>query len=63
MPFKVMVSDVNLHPYTMVVYDAIRPEDPFGKQMLLNLEARGCPLLGRDAQPALIGRHCMTECV
>ena len=28
------------------LYDPMRPDDAFGRQMLLNLEARGCPLLG-----------------
>ncbi|KAL6783840.1 hypothetical protein ACKKBG_A03735 [Auxenochlorella protothecoides x Auxenochlorella symbiontica] len=30
----------------MLVYEQVRPDDAFGKQMLLNLSLRGCPLLG-----------------
>ena len=30
----------------VVLYDPTRPHDAFGKQMLLNLAARGCPLVG-----------------
>ena len=30
----------------MVVYEQIQPHDAFGRQMLLNLESRGCALLG-----------------
>jgi tRNA wybutosine-synthesizing protein 4 len=26
-----------------VTYDPIKPDDAFGRQMLMNLEARGCP--------------------
>lgn len=29
-----------------VVYEQVNPEDAFGRQMLQNLELRGCPLLG-----------------
>jgi hypothetical protein len=29
-----------------VNYEQVRPDDPFGRQMMQNLELRGCPLLG-----------------
>ena len=35
----------------VVVYDPTRPDDAFGKQMLLNLAARGCPLRGIGGAP------------
>jgi len=33
------------------VYDPIRPDDAFGRQMAANLEARGCPLVGVPGAP------------
>eukprot|EP00898_Chlorokybus_atmophyticus_P004524 jgi/Chlat1/5072/Chrsp33S05001 len=36
-----------------VVYEPILPDDPFGEQMLINLEARGSPLLGIHGTPNL----------
>ncbi|CAG9466985.1 unnamed protein product [Pedinophyceae sp. YPF-701] len=36
-----------------VVYEQVNPHDSFGKQMLLNLEARGCPLRGIFGTPTL----------
>jgi tRNA wybutosine-synthesizing protein 4 len=30
----------------MVLYEQVNPDDAFGKQMLMNLSVRGCPLLG-----------------
>ena len=37
----------------LAVYEQIRPEDAFGRQMLLNLAARGCPLRGIAGTPSL----------
>lgn len=36
-----------------VIYEQIRPHDAFGRQMMTNLEARGCPLRGLPAVPSL----------
>ncbi len=30
----------------MVLYEQVNPDDAFGKQMMMNLSVRGCPLLG-----------------
>ena len=35
----------------MVVYEQIRPDDSFGRQMVQNIHDRGCPLLGIHAHP------------
>lgn len=34
-----------------VIYEQIRPHDPFGKIMARNLEAQGCPLLSLTTFP------------
>ena len=31
---------------TCVIYEQVNPDDPFGRQMMINLHARGCPLHG-----------------
>jgi O-methyltransferase involved in polyketide biosynthesis len=31
---------------TCVIYEQVNPDDPFGRQMMINLHARGCPLRG-----------------
>jgi tRNA wybutosine-synthesizing protein 4 len=42
---------MNFSNASIVIYDPIRPDDAFGRQMLINLEARGCPLLGISHAP------------
>eukprot|EP00890_Picochlorum_soloecismus_P003938 jgi/Picsp_1/4545/NSC_06766-R1_leucine carboxyl methyltransferase len=36
-----MFSEAN-----MLIYEQVNPHDPFGRQMMANLDARGCPLKG-----------------
>ena len=31
---------------SMLIYEQVNPHDPFGRQMMANLDARGCPLKG-----------------
>jgi tRNA wybutosine-synthesizing protein 4 len=42
-----------LRTAVVVVYEQIRPDDAFGRQMVTNLEARGCPLRGLRSTPSL----------
>eukprot|EP00198_Chlamydomonas_reinhardtii_P002909 XP_001692245.1 predicted protein [Chlamydomonas reinhardtii] len=41
----------------MAIYEQIRPDDAFGRQMVCNLAERGCPLKGLPATPTLQA-HC-----
>lgn len=38
---------------SFVIYEQIRPNDPFGKMMAKNLEDQGCPLLSLHEYPEL----------
>ncbi len=40
-------------PVVLATYEQIHPNDPFGRTMMANLTARGCPLLGLPAYPDL----------
>ncbi|KAG2452241.1 hypothetical protein HYH02_003268 [Chlamydomonas schloesseri] len=41
----------------MAIYEQIKPDDAFGRQMVSNLAERGCPLKGLPATPSLQA-HC-----
>ncbi|KAF8820908.1 leucine carboxyl methyltransferase [Cardiosporidium cionae] len=40
-------------PSAFIVYEQTNPTDPFGRTMVENLEARGCPLLGLHKYPTI----------
>lgn len=44
-----------------VVYEQVNPNDPFGRQMMFNLQARGCPLKG-VLDSLEVQRQRMTQC-
>ncbi|CEM03436.1 unnamed protein product [Vitrella brassicaformis CCMP3155] len=44
---------VSKAPSAFVVYEQILPHDAFGRTMVRNLQARGCPLLGIHEYPTL----------
>lgn len=37
----------------LVIYDMVGPNDPFGQQLVLNVESRGCPLPGIRSFPSV----------
>jgi hypothetical protein len=41
----------------VAVYEQVKPDDAFGRQMVANLAARGCPLKGIAGTPSLV-EHC-----
>ena len=43
------------------IYEQIHPHDPFGKSMVANLVARGCPLLSLAKYPDLEAQHTRFE--
>jgi tRNA wybutosine-synthesizing protein 4 len=57
---KAVVGFVGRHFSTaaMVIYEQVKPDDAFGRQMCTNLMGRGCPLRGVHATPTPEA-HCM----
>ena len=45
-----MLTTTHLLPRRCARLPQIQPHDAFGQQMLLNLESRGCPLLGIEGE-------------
>lgn len=41
-----ILRNISFPESMVVVYEQVNPHDAFGKQMMLNLQARGCPLRG-----------------
>jgi tRNA wybutosine-synthesizing protein 4 len=44
-------------PVVLATYEQIHPNDPFGRTMVANLAARGCPLLGLPEYPDLAAQR------
>lgn len=55
---KVLSTISSSFPVSFVVsYEQINPHDAFGKQMVRNLQSRGCALLGLEAHPDLASQE------
>ena len=47
---------------TVVAYEAVGPDDAFGRMMVSNLEARGCPFRGIHAYPSIAAQEVRGGC-